>query len=91
MLLGQSAFLQVPEVEMRFAAGHYDVAVSGVKVRAKHRLVGALEPKETKTPQLSCQEGCVSEQVTVRLNLLIELTLTSASLSSRCQSHTDRT
>lgn len=44
LLLGQNAFLQVPEVEMRFPTGHYDAAVSGVKVCAQHRLVGALEP-----------------------------------------------
>lgn len=44
LLLGQNTFLQVPEVEMRFPTGHYDAAVSGVKVCTQHRLVGALEP-----------------------------------------------
>lgn len=94
LLLGQNAFLQVPKVEMRFPTGHYDAAVSGVKVCAQHRLVGALEPARKKTPktqQLSCQWMCVCKQVTVCLNLTIELTLTSASLSSLCQSHTERT
>lgn len=42
LLLGQNTFLQVPEVEMRFPAGHYDAAVSGVKVCTQHGLVGAL-------------------------------------------------
>lgn len=96
LLLGQNTFLQVPEVEMRFPTGHYDAAVSRVKVCTQHRLVGALGPagkksNKTETQQLSCQSMCVCEQVTVCLNLLIELTLTSASLSSLCQSHTERT
>lgn len=42
LLLDQNAFLQVPEIEMGLAAGHYDVAVCRVKVCSKHRLVGAL-------------------------------------------------
>lgn len=42
LLLDQHAFLQVPEIEMGLAAGHYDVAVRWVKVCSKHRLVGAL-------------------------------------------------
>lgn len=36
LLLDQHAFLQVPEIEMRLAAGHYDVAVCWVKVCSKH-------------------------------------------------------
>lgn len=95
LLLGQNTFVQVPEVEMRFPAGHDDAAVSGVKVCTQHRLVGALKPagikRKTKTQQLSCESMCVCKQVTTCLNLPIKLTLTSASLSSRCQSHTDRT
>lgn len=42
LLLAQYAFLQVPEIEMGLATGHYDVAVCRVKVCSKHRLVGAL-------------------------------------------------
>lgn len=45
LLLHQHAFLQAPEIQMRFAAGHYDAAVRGVKVHTKHRLVGALKGK----------------------------------------------
>jgi len=50
LLLDQHAFLQVPEVEMGFAAGHYDVAVCRVKVCSEHRLVGALRRKHTTRP-----------------------------------------
>lgn len=43
LLLHQRAsFLQGPEVQMRLATGHYDVAVSWVKVCSEHRLIGAL-------------------------------------------------
>lgn len=43
LLLDQRPFLQRPEVEVGFAAGHYDVAVCRVEVGGKHRLVGTLK------------------------------------------------
>lgn len=54
LLLHQHAFLQAPEIQMRFAAGHYDAAVCGVKVYTKHRLVGALKAKEGGDAEASC-------------------------------------
>lgn len=46
LLLDQHAFLQAPEIQMRFSAGDDDAAVCGVKVYTKHRLVGALKAEE---------------------------------------------
>lgn len=36
LLPDEHAFLQVPEIQMRFATGHYDVAVCWVEVYSKH-------------------------------------------------------
>lgn len=36
LLLDQYTFLQVPEIEMGLAAGHYDIAVCRVEVCSKH-------------------------------------------------------
>lgn len=54
LLLDQHAFLQAPEIQMRFAAGDYDAAVSWVKVDTKYRLVGALKAKEGGDAEATC-------------------------------------
>lgn len=54
LLLDQPAFLQAPEIQMRFAAGDDDSAVCRVKVYTKHRLVGALKAKEGGEAVASC-------------------------------------
>lgn len=53
LLPDQCAFLQVPEIQVRFATGHCDVAVCWVEVYSKHWLIGALGKKGENTNSFS--------------------------------------
>lgn len=65
LLLHQHAFLQAPEIQMRFAAGHYDAAVCRVKVYTKHRLVGALKAKEDGDAEATCAVFCQMHNISM--------------------------
>lgn len=72
---------------MRFAPGDDDAAVCRVEVHAKHRVVGALKAKEGGDAVATRARAVVSNA----FGFCFEHTFTSASLSSLCQSQTERT